>query len=107
MNSAIYLVIIYFSKLYKLILYTIKPKTPHPSPVDITQKTPSQLHHKPVTALQGGIAVVSIKGAMNIYFKHHQYLRQAMRRIDNYDHEKAALEELERAMNNNSEPTAQ
>ncbi len=34
---------------------------------------------------QGGIAFVAIKGAMRIYFKQHQYMRQAQRTILDFE----------------------
>ncbi len=36
-------------------------------------------------SLQGGIAYITIKGAMRIYFKQQQYLRQAQRTILDYE----------------------
>jgi len=34
---------------------------------------------------QGGIAFIAIKGILRIYFKQQQYLRQAQRKILDYD----------------------
>jgi E3 ubiquitin-protein ligase MARCH5 len=35
--------------------------------------------------LMGGIAFIAIKGVLKIYFKQQQYIRQAQRRIMNFD----------------------
>ena len=36
-------------------------------------------------AVQGGIAFVAIKGVLKLYYKQQQYIRQAQRRILNFD----------------------
>ena len=35
--------------------------------------------------LQGGIAFIAIKGVLRIYFKQQQYIRQAQRKILNFE----------------------
>jgi len=38
-----------------------------------------------VCIVQGGFAFVTIKGILKLYYKQQQYIRQAQRRILNYD----------------------
>ena len=39
------------------------------------------------TCLQGGFAFITIKGVLKLYYKQQQYIRQAQRRILNYENE--------------------
>ena len=38
-----------------------------------------------LSGVQGGFAFVTIKGILKLYYKQQQYIRQAQRRILNYD----------------------
>jgi len=40
--------------------------------------------------VQGGFAFITIKGVLKLYYKQQQYIRQAQRRILNYENEAAS-----------------